>query len=111
MDFCARTVITADPSLDIDQVGVPTSIAKRLTKPIVVTPFNIADLQRRIRIGPNEIGGALYVRCGGLGGGTDYDLAFVSLDDICRRLAYGDVVERMLMDGDWVAMNRTWFVR
>ena len=41
VDFSARTVITADPNLRIDQVGVPRSIAQNLTYPEIVTPFNM----------------------------------------------------------------------
>lgn len=33
VDFSARTVITGDPLLDLDQVGVPRSIAMNLTYP------------------------------------------------------------------------------
>lgn len=33
VDFSARTVITGDPNLDLDQVGVPRSIAMNLTYP------------------------------------------------------------------------------
>ena len=33
VDFSGRTVITADPNLSIDQVGVPLSTAMRLTVP------------------------------------------------------------------------------
>jgi len=41
VDFSARTVITPDPNISIDQVGVPRSIALNLTYPEIVTPFNI----------------------------------------------------------------------
>jgi DNA-directed RNA polymerase II subunit RPB1 len=41
VDFSARTVITPDPNLHIDQVGVPLSIAQNLTYPELVTPFNL----------------------------------------------------------------------
>lgn len=41
VDFSARTVITADPNLNLDQLGVPKSIANNLTYPETVTPFNI----------------------------------------------------------------------
>lgn len=41
VDFSARTVITADPNVSMDQVGVPRSIALTLTYPEIVTPFNI----------------------------------------------------------------------
>ena len=41
VDFSARTVITPDPTIDIDQLGVPWSIALNLTYPETVTPYNI----------------------------------------------------------------------
>ena len=40
VDFSARAVITPDSNLDIDQVGVPRTIAQNLTFPEIVTPFN-----------------------------------------------------------------------
>ena len=40
VDFSARTVITPDPNLRIDQLGIPRSIAQNLTFPEIVTPFN-----------------------------------------------------------------------
>lgn len=45
VDFSARTVITGDPNLSLDEVGVPKSIARTLTYPEVVTPYNIEKLQ------------------------------------------------------------------
>lgn len=33
VDFSARTVITGDPNIDLDEVGVPRSIAMTLTYP------------------------------------------------------------------------------
>merc|ERR1719231_833694 len=45
VDFSARTVITPDPNLAIDEVGVPRSIARNLTYPEIVTSFNIDKLQ------------------------------------------------------------------
>jgi DNA-directed RNA polymerase II subunit RPB1 len=44
VDFSARTVITPDPNLRIDQVGVPRSIAQNMTFPDLVTPYNIDRL-------------------------------------------------------------------
>lgn len=41
VDFSARTVITGDPNIGIDELGVPWSIALNLTFPETVTPFNI----------------------------------------------------------------------
>ena len=44
VDFSGRTVITPDPNLRVDQVGVPKTIAQNLTFPELVTPFNIDRL-------------------------------------------------------------------
>lgn len=44
VDFSARTVITSDPYLRLNEVGVPIKIAMTLTFPEVVTPYNIEKL-------------------------------------------------------------------
>src|SRR3990170_2967393 len=61
VDFSARTVITADPNLSIDQVGVPRSVALILTVPVTVTPFNIHELRELVANGPLEWPGAMYI--------------------------------------------------
>ncbi|MEM2966858.1 MAG: hypothetical protein QW052_07960, partial [Candidatus Nitrosocaldaceae archaeon] len=61
VDFAARTVISPDPSLNISEVGVPIDIAKRLTVPEIVSPWNIERLRRLILNGPNKHPGANYV--------------------------------------------------
>ena len=61
VDFSARTVITADPNLEIDQVGVPRSIAMNLTVPERVTPFNMAYMHQLISNGPLEYPGGKYI--------------------------------------------------
>ncbi|AVK76876.1 RNA polymerase rbp1 [Pandoravirus macleodensis] len=58
VNFTARAVITPDPEIDIDQVGVPYEIVKTLTFPERVTSFNIDDLTRRVRSGPDALAGA-----------------------------------------------------
>ena len=58
MNFSARTVITADPNLGIDQVGVPRSVAINLTVPDKVTSFNIKELQNLVDRGPDQHPGA-----------------------------------------------------
>ena len=60
VDFSARTVISPDPNIDISQVGVPGgSLAS--TIPERVTPWNIDELLRLIRNGPDQYPGALYI--------------------------------------------------
>src|ERR1700688_3902558 len=61
VDFSARTVITGDPNLSLDEVGVPRSIARTLTYPETVTPYNIGKLHQLVQNGPNDHPGAKYV--------------------------------------------------
>ncbi|CAN0378522.1 unnamed protein product, partial [Scytosiphon promiscuus] len=61
VDFSARTVITADPNLGIDQVGVPKSIALNLTVPELVTAFNVEEMAQLVARGPLEHPGARWV--------------------------------------------------
>ncbi|CCE61385.1 hypothetical protein TPHA_0A03070 [Tetrapisispora phaffii CBS 4417] len=102
VDFSARTVISGDPNLELDQVGVPKSIAKTLTYPEVVTPYNIDRLTQLVRNGPNEHPGAKYVI---RDNGDRIDLRYSKrAGDI--QLQYGWKVERHIMDNDPVLFNR-----
>lgn len=101
VDFSARTVITGDPNLDLDQVGVPYSIARNLTYPERVTPYNITYLQELVRNGPNEYPGARYVV---RDNGERIDLRYNK--QASTFLQYGWIVERHLKDGDYVLFNR-----
>lgn len=102
VDFSARTVITADPNLSIDQVGVPKSVAGILTVPVIVTPFNIHELKELVSRGPYQWPGAMYII---RGDGTRVNLARVrSKNDLV--LEFGWTVERHLRDDDIVLFNR-----
>jgi DNA-directed RNA polymerase II subunit RPB1 len=102
VDFSARTVITADPNLGIDQVGVPRSVAINLTVPDRVTPFNIQQLHELVQIGPLEHPGAKHII---RSDGTRIDLRFVE-NRSNLVLEYGWIVERHLRDDDVVLFNR-----
>lgn len=102
VDFSARTVITADPNLSIDRVGVPRSIASNLTIPERVTRYNLQRLQRLVANGPHNHPGAKYIIHED---GNRIDLRFVSnRNDL--NLRQGWTVERHLADGDYVLFNR-----
>ncbi|TPX19056.1 DNA-directed RNA polymerase II subunit RPB1 [Thyridium curvatum] len=102
VDFSARTVITGDANISLDEVGVPRSIARTLTYPETVTPYNIGRLHQLVQNGPNEHPGAKYVI---RSDGTRIDLRHhrragqISLE-------YGWKVERHLIDGDYIIFNR-----
>ncbi|KAG8834185.1 DNA-directed RNA polymerase II subunit rpb1 [Serendipita sp. 400] len=101
VDFSARTVITGDPNIQLDQVGVPRSIAMTLTYPERVTRYNIQYLTELVRRGPQEYPGARYVI---RDTGERIDLKYNKRTD--SLLQYGWIVERHLKDGDYVLFNR-----
>ncbi len=107
VDFSSRTVISPDPMIEIDEVGVPVEIAMTLTIPEYVNESNIEWLKELVMRGPDQYPGANYVR---KGGGMPISLKVVKarglLEEIAESLQPGDVVERHLMDGDYVIFNR-----
>ncbi|KAJ3289632.1 DNA-directed RNA polymerase II subunit rpb1 [Borealophlyctis nickersoniae] len=101
VDYSARTVITGDPNISIDQVGVPRSIARNLTFPEVVTPYNIDQMHELVRNGPTQHPGAKYVI---KEDGQRIDLRYANQLELS--LQPGWKVERHLMDDDLVLFNR-----
>ena len=53
VDFSARTVITPDPNLSIDELGVPVQIAMNLTFPEIVNERNIEEMKTLVARGPD----------------------------------------------------------
>jgi len=101
VDFSARCVITPDAYFECDRVGVPYSIALKLTIPETVNPMNITEMYDRVRRGCTLQGAANLISRDG----TVTDLAACKhRDDIVLRV--GDVVERFLQDDDVVVFNR-----
>lgn len=102
VDFSARTVITPDPNLRIDQVGIPRSIAQNLTFPEIITPFNIDKMQELVRRGNSQYPGAKYII---RDNGERIDLRFHPRPSDLH-LQCGYKVERHIRDGDLVIFNR-----
>ncbi|KAL9230059.1 hypothetical protein vseg_005452 [Gypsophila vaccaria] len=106
VDFSARTVITPDPNINIDQLGVPWSIALNLTYPETVTPYNIERLKELVDNGPHpppgKTGAKYIIR---EVDGQRLDLRYLKKSSD-NHLEIGDKVERHLIDGDFVLFNR-----
>lgn len=100
VNFCGRTVITGDPNLGIDYVGVPRWIAKTLTYPEVVTNFNRERLQKLVQNGAEQYPGANTVI---KPDGTVVHLRQGSQD---VSLSNGYIVERHIIDEDFILFNR-----
>lgn len=105
VDFSGRTVITPDPSIDVNQVGIPLMIAMNLTYPEVVTPHNIEYLRKLVRNGKNTYPGANFVIQKESNSDREIRIVLMIRRDKIE-LRYGDVVERHLVDGDIVLLNR-----
>jgi DNA-directed RNA polymerase II subunit RPB1 len=102
VEHSARTVITPDPNISIKEIGVPIKIAQNLSYPERVTQYNINKLYRLIQNGPDVYPGAkTIVRVA--------DNRMISLKHVTGKdlqLYEGDIVNRHLMDGDYVLFNR-----
>lgn len=103
VDFSARSVITPDPNISIDELGVPVKIAMNLTFPEIVNQYNRQKLMELVRNGPDIYPGAKFIRKPKQNNQTKWlkkiDRSSIELED-------GDIVERHLMDGDYVLFNR-----
>lgn len=106
VDYSARTVITGDPNIGLDELGVPIKIAMNLTFPEVVTPFNIDKLHKLVRNGREIYPGANFVipyNSIESGKQIKIDLRYRKKS---VKLHNGDIVERHIIDGDPVIFNR-----
>lgn len=100
VDFSARSVISPDSQMDIDQVGIPEVVAQRLTMPIPVMKCNLEEVRALVR----NASSAARTVC--RDGKCVTILEFADRDREARQLAVGDVVERTLRDDDIVLFNR-----
>ncbi len=103
VNFSARTVISPDPRISINEVGIPVDIAKELTLQIKVTKNNISELKKLILNGPKVHPGANYIL---RSDGIRKKITEENKKDISEELDAGYVVERHLMDNDITLMNR-----
>lgn len=104
VDFSGRTVISPDPNLGIDQVAVPSLVAKNMTYPERVNAANIEAMRTAIRNGQTVWPGANGVQK--KDGGYKVNLKFGDRQKIAKDLQIGDIVERHLVDGDIALFNR-----
>jgi DNA-directed RNA polymerase II subunit RPB1 len=101
VEFSARSVITPDPNLSIAEIGVPEKIAKNLSVPERVTPYNIKNMYKLIQNGADVHPGAKTIV---QRNGHTISLKHVNRNDIVLHL--GDTVNRHLADGDIILFNR-----
>jgi DNA-directed RNA polymerase II subunit RPB1 len=102
VDFSARTVITGDPNIDVDEVGVPYSVAMTLTFPERVNAVNKKRLQETVRRTTYPSANYIIHK-----NGIERVLEKVKPEARSKlTLEIGDVVERHVLNGDVVLFNR-----
>ncbi|KAK6011476.1 DNA-directed RNA polymerase subunit A' domain protein, partial [Ostertagia ostertagi] len=104
VDYTARTVISPDPNLRIDEVGVPLEVALTLTYPEIVNEYNITRMKKLIISGPDTHPGANYVV--DHVSGVRRLLKYSNREMCAKNLKVGDIVERHVDNNDIVLFNR-----
>ena len=102
-NFSARSVISPDPSLELNEVGVPILMAKKLTVPETVTKWNIEYLKKYIQNGPKKYPGANYILTPS---GRKKRITDETKEEILEELDTQYKVERHIIDGDIAIFNR-----
>ena len=101
VEFSGRSVITPDPNISIEEIGVPIKIAMNLTVPERVTTYNRNMMYKLIQNGSDTYPGAKTI--------IRKDGRMISLKHVNTKeivLQFGDIVNRHLMDGDPILFNR-----
>ncbi|MEM0466678.1 MAG: DNA-directed RNA polymerase subunit A' [Candidatus Thermoplasmatota archaeon] len=113
VNFSARTVISPDPNLSINEIGVPIEIARELTIPVRVTPQNLEWCKQLIRqtkesFHPHQgyIPQVNYIKRYREGVEQRIKVTDKNADDVAEKLEIGTIIERQLMDGDIALFNR-----
>jgi DNA-directed RNA polymerase subunit A' len=113
VNFSARTVISPDPNLSINEIGVPAEIARELTIPVRVTTQNLEWCKNIIKQtaqgekpGDNYRPHVNYVKRYREGVEQRMKVTEKNSDDISEKLELGFIIERQLMDGDIALFNR-----
>jgi DNA-directed RNA polymerase subunit A' len=102
VNYSGRTVISPDPYMEINEVGVPYEIARVVTVAETVTDLNIKKLKELVSNGENYPGASYVIRPDGKRKKITADLK----EEIIAELSVGYKVERHLQNGDIVLFNR-----
>jgi DNA-directed RNA polymerase II subunit RPB1 len=108
VDMSGRTVITSDPNINVNEVGIPLKIAMNLTFPEIVMENNMDYLTQLVRNGWNKYPGANFVSqlTRNNNGTLTKTITHLKYNKYPIKLKIGDVVDRHLINGDIVLFNR-----
>jgi len=109
VNFSSRTVISPDPWLSINEVGVPEKAARELTVPVKVTELNLERSKEMVKKGPEPTENGKYAP------GANYlirpdgrriRVTDRNAENVAEKIEPGFTIERGLKDGDIVLFNR-----
>jgi len=103
VNFSARTVISPDPTLSLNEVGVPERVAREMTQTMNVSERNLGRAQQYVRNGPEGHPGANYVK---RPDGRRLKVTEKNCEELAEKIDVGWEVNRHLIDGDIVIFNR-----
>jgi DNA-directed RNA polymerase subunit A' len=103
VNFSARTVISPDPTLSLNEVGVPERVATEMTQTLNVTERNVEEARQYVANGPEGHPGANYVR---RPDGRRLKVTEKNCEELATKVEDGWEVNRHLVDGDIVIFNR-----
>jgi DNA-directed RNA polymerase I subunit RPA1 len=113
VDFACRSVISPDPYIGTNEIGIPLYFAKTLTYPTPVNDMNIAEMRLLVERGVDEYPGARFVE---FPGGRRVDLSKMDrhkrqavaarLLTHVKKTNVPAMVGRQLKNGDMMLVNR-----
>ncbi|XP_055901789.1 DNA-directed RNA polymerase I subunit RPA1 [Eupeodes corollae] len=111
VNFAARTVITPDPNINVEEIGIPDIFARKLSFPVPVTPWNVAELRKLVMNGPEKYPGANFIE-------DENGFTFlIPANNASKRESYAKlllnnstrgtkIVHRHVLNGDMLLLNR-----
>ena len=102
VNYSGRTVISPDPNIKINEVGIPLEIARIVTSAETVNELNIDKLKKLIKNGEEYPGANYIIRPDGKRKKITPELK----EEIIAEITPGYQVERHLQNGDILLFNR-----
>jgi len=102
VNYSARTVISPDPFIKLNEIGVPFEVARIITVAETVTTINIEAMKNLIKNGDSYPGANYVIRPDGKKKKITNELK----EELCVEIQPGYKIERQLRDGDIVLFNR-----
>jgi len=103
VNFSARTVISPDPTLSLNEVGVPDRVATEMTQTMNVNERNLGQARQYVANGPEEHPGANYVK---RPDGRRLKVTETNCEELAGKVEPGWEVNRHMVDGDIIIFNR-----